>query len=102
MQVVTIEDDNGTLALTLGDEVEVRLPENAGTGYLWHLDLLDPPLRVVEEAVKPALGQAGATGEHWFRLHAERSGDTTVEAKLVRPWATDSVARRFRLAVRVR
>jgi inhibitor of cysteine peptidase len=102
MQVVTIEDDTGTLTLAPGDQVELRLPENAGTGYQWQLDPLDLPLLVVEEALKPAAGQPGATGEHRFLLRAGGPGETSVAARLVRPWDTTQVARQFRLAVRVR
>ncbi|HEY3711850.1 MAG TPA: protease inhibitor I42 family protein [Amycolatopsis sp.] len=102
MQVVTIEDDTSTLTLAPGDQVELRLPENAGTGYQWQLDPLDLPLLVVDEALKPAAGQPGATGEHRFLLRAGGPGETSVAARLVRPWDTTQVARQFRLAVRVR
>lgn len=74
MRVVTIEDDTRTLTLAPGDQVELRLPENAGTGYQWQLDPLDPALAVVEEALKPAAGQPGATGEHRFLLRAGGPG----------------------------
>ncbi|GAB3149592.1 protease inhibitor I42 family protein [Amycolatopsis sp. NPDC004378] len=101
MKVLTLEADGAAASVAPGERLELRLPENASTGYQWVLDEPGPPLRVVEETLHPAAGRAGGTGEHRFVLHADRPGETTVVAREARAWAPDSEVRRFRLTVRV-
>lgn len=102
MKVLTLEADGAAADVAPGERLELRLPENAGTGYQWVLDDPEPPLRVVEETRHAAADRAGATGEHRFVLHADAPGETTLVARHARPWAPDAELRRFRLTVRVR
>ena len=103
MKVLTLEADGAAADVAPGERLELRLPENAGTGYQWVLDGPEPPLRVVAETRPPAAtDRAGATGEHRFVLHADAPGETTLVARHARPWAPETELRRFRLTVRVR
>ncbi|WP_318307786.1 protease inhibitor I42 family protein [Amycolatopsis solani] len=102
MRVITLEADGAATDVAPGERLELRLPENAGTGYQWVLDGPEPPLRVVEETLHPVADRAGGTGEHRFVLHADEPGETTVVARQARSWAPESELRRFRLTVRVR
>ncbi|MBE1493003.1 inhibitor of cysteine peptidase [Amycolatopsis lexingtonensis] len=102
MRVITLEADGAAADVAPGERLELRLPENAGTGYQWVLDGPEPPLRVVEETLHPVADRASGTGEHRFVLHADGPGETTLVARHARPWAPDSELRRFRLTVRVR
>ncbi len=102
MRVITLDADGAAADVAPGERLELRLPENAGTGYQWVLDGPEPPLRVVEETLHPVADRAGGTGEHRFVLHADGPGETTLVARHARPWAPDSEVRRFRLTVRVR
>jgi predicted secreted protein len=72
MRVITLEADGAAADVAPGERLELRLPENAGTG------------------------------EHRFVLHADAPGETTLVARHTRPWAPDSELRRFRLTIRVR
>jgi predicted secreted protein len=102
-RVVTLEADGTTVDVAPGERLELRLPENAGTGYLWILEPPGPPVTVAEEALRPpAAARAGAAGEHRFVLHAGEPGETTLVARHARPWAPESELGRFRLTVRVR
>ncbi|WP_439381719.1 protease inhibitor I42 family protein [Amycolatopsis lexingtonensis] len=100
--MITLDADGAAADVAPGERLELRLPENAGTGYQWVLDGPEPPLRVVEETLHPVADRAGGTGEHRFVLHADGPGETTLVARHARPWAPDSEVRRFRLTVRVR
>lgn len=100
--MITLEADGAAADVAPGERLELRLPENAGTGYQWVLDDPEPPLHVVEETLHPAADRAGGTGEHRFVLHADRPGETTLVVRHARPWAPDSELRRFSLTVRVR
>ncbi|MGW5715470.1 protease inhibitor I42 family protein [Amycolatopsis sp. NPDC003865] len=103
MKVLTLEADGAAADVAPGERLELRLPENAGTGYQWMLDDLGPPLRVVEETRHPGTpDRAGSAGEHRFVLHADAPGETTLVARHARPWAPENELRRFRLTVRVR
>ncbi|WP_370965267.1 protease inhibitor I42 family protein [Amycolatopsis sp. cg9] len=102
MRVITLEADGAAADVAPGERLELRLPENAGTGYQWVLDGPEPPLRVVEETLHPVADRAGGTGEHRFVLHADGPGETTLVARHARSWAPDSELRRFRITVRVR
>ncbi|MEV6642581.1 protease inhibitor I42 family protein [Amycolatopsis sp. NPDC051371] len=102
MKVLTLEADGAAADVAPGERLELRLPENAGTGYQWVLDGPEPPLRVVEETLHPASDRAGGTGEHRFVLHADAPGETTLVARHARPWEPGSELHRFRLTVRVR
>jgi len=102
VRVITLEADGAAADVAPGERLELRLPENAGTGYQWVLDDPEPPLRVVEETLHAAADRAGGTGEHRFVLHADEPGETTLVARHARAWAPETELRRFRLTVRVR
>jgi predicted secreted protein len=101
-RVVSLDADGTTVDVAPGERLELRLPENASTGYLWVLEPPDPPLRVTEDALRPATAQVGTAGEHRFVVQADEPGETTLVARQARPWAAEAVLRRFRLTVRVR
>ncbi|WIV53705.1 protease inhibitor I42 family protein [Amycolatopsis nalaikhensis] len=101
MRVITLEADGAAADVAPGERLELRLPENAGTGYQWVLDTPDPPLRVVGETRHPAADRAGGTGEHRFVLDADQPGEVTLVARHARPWAPETELRRFRFTVRV-
>jgi predicted secreted protein len=102
MRVITLDADGTTVDVAPGERLELRLPENASTGYLWVLEPPAPPLRVAEEALRPPAAQAGAAGEHRFVVQANEPGEATLLARQARPWAAETELRRFRLTVRVR
>jgi predicted secreted protein len=101
-RVVTLDADGTTVDVAPGERLELRLPESAGTGYLWVLEPPDPPLRVADEALRPSTAQAGAAGEHRFVVQAGEPGEATLRARQARPWESGTALRRFRLTVRVR
>jgi predicted secreted protein len=103
VKVITLEADGAAADVAPGERLELRLPENAGTGYQWVLDGPEPPLRVVEETLHPVgPDRAGGTGEHRFVLRADAPGETTLVARHARPWEPETELHRFRLTVRVR
>lgn len=84
------EDRDSTVSLDVGDTVEVRVPENASTGYVW--TLVDAPegLELDEDGTTlPGQLRPGAAGEHWFRLVASGRPRGRVRLELRRPWEDD-------------
>src|SRR5262249_52860018 len=81
----------------VGEVIELRLRENASTGYRWAFDGLDE--RVVRASagdmiVRPRA--VGSGGEVRWLLTAAAPATTTVRLKLWRQWEGDrSVQKRF-------
>lgn len=68
-----------------GQQVELVLPENAGTGYRWELDPLPEGMRMLDDRTE--LGSstmAGAAGHRVFTVRVDGSGSLT--ARLRRRW----------------
>lgn len=97
----TQSDHGTTAALALGDELELRLPENATTGFRWQLDAPDL-VQLEDRSERATAGALGAGGQRVFTLRADALGEARVDAKLVRAWEGDASAQsRFSLTVRV-
>jgi len=95
--------DGRTLAVGAGDVVVIRLPQNAGTGYLWEVAQLDGPGVVLEDDVEPPdVVRPGAAGRRRFRLRFTEPGAVTFLARHRRSWEPEEAeAGRFHLDVRV-
>ena len=101
MGEVHVSGQDGEVRVGLGDEVVVRLPENATTGYRWHVDGLEGGLEVTARDYTPP-GQLlpGAGGTRELRLRPARTGEGRLELVLRQPWG-DDVAERYALRVTV-
>lgn len=71
----------------VGDEVVIRLPENATTGYVWSA-AVGEGLELVGDEMAPPEGGVGATGERLFRVRAVAPGRGEVLLRLGRVWET--------------
>jgi inhibitor of cysteine peptidase len=102
--------DNGkSLEARQGDEIILRLPENATTGYRWHIDRanavieqeqtsyhLDPNIQTDPNT------QFGRGGVREFRFRAKANGTARLELKLWQPWEGDSsVIERFAVDIKI-
>ncbi len=98
-------DADKTIELAVGDAIEIRLPENATTGYRWTLKSIDKSICEVatEERHGPDKIVPGAPGTHVWRLKAIQAGDCGIEIAYGRPWRVDAPpARTFKIKLRVR
>lgn len=87
MKVVRLADRNSDLVLTCGETFEVRLPENATTGYQWSVAQLPDAVALVEDdTAVPDVLLPGAAGEHRFRFVVRGSPGGRVVLELRRPW----------------
>lgn len=70
-------DQNGhSLAARIGDDIELRLPENRTTGYQWHLEDAGAPVCAIEknEFEAPGSRPPGAAGARLCRLQVVQRG----------------------------
>jgi inhibitor of cysteine peptidase len=90
-EIVVSESDRGrTISASLGDTIEVELPESPTTGFRWTIAPFDT--HVLELKSNEFLPNAGAGvgggGRRFVRLSAKGRGSTTLEFMLARPWET--------------
>jgi inhibitor of cysteine peptidase len=98
------EDANGqTIDLAVGEEIEIRLPENPTTGFRWQRTTDDlAACKLVSDTFRASSGPPGHGGEHSWIFAAVRSGDCDIEFHLRRRWAGSAEpARTFKIHIRV-
>ena len=105
MATITLTDANDGKAIRVkeGDEIVLGLPENASTGYRWHVarsDGLDEQDTGARSAGPDP--QVGSGGTRKFRLVAKGPGSARLELKHWREWEGDkSVIGRFGVDITV-
>ena len=91
---------NGTtVALTVGQCLVIRLPENPTTGYRWSVESLGGMLLEGDEFLPVGSG-VGAGGTRHLRLRAQKPDRTQISLTLRRSWEAPSASiGRFTLSV---
>ena len=98
-------DDGRTVTARPGDEIVVVLPENATTGFRWHLDVVDGILALVSDgyvtlAEADAEPRVGRGGLREFRFQVGAPGAGSLALKHWQEWEGEaSVTMRFSLRV---
>jgi predicted secreted protein len=89
------------LEAAVGDIVTVRLPEVAGSGFVWSVIETGPGLTVEDDADIAAPEHIpGASGTHVLRLRAAQTGNWNVVLRLARRWEAEAADERsFTIAV---
>ena len=99
-------DNNGQLfEVRRGDVVEIRLEENATTGYEWELGSVDGEVLALErdEFVPPGDMAFGAPGMREVYLRAKTAGSALVRFKYRRQWESEAAAEdRFGVTISVK
>lgn len=106
---VGIEADRTEMTLKTGDVLEIRLPGNRTTGYLWEMNLPESgkhSLKLVEQGtvgVEASDGtpKVGAPGLERFLFEAPHTGKEVLLFRYRRPWEKEPPARTFELRVRI-
>ncbi|MFJ8110234.1 protease inhibitor I42 family protein [Streptomyces sp. NPDC096132] len=87
MGEVRVSPPVSEVRVSLGDEVVVQLPENAGTGYLWSVQRVDGAVEVTGDAYEaPGRPAPGAGGRRIVRIRPTAVGEGLVVLVLKRPW----------------
>lgn len=101
MGEVHVSAQDGDVRVELGDDIVVRLAENATTGYRWHVDGIEGGLEVAaSDYTPPGRIAPGAGGTRVLRLRPTGAGEGRLELVLKQPWG-DDVAERYALHVTV-
>jgi inhibitor of cysteine peptidase len=88
-QVFGTSMNGRTVTVTVGETIEIRLPENPTTGFRWQLMANDGAICAVtaDRFEAPAPRALGRGGEHSWLLKALRIGECDVELRCRRRWA---------------
>ncbi len=101
--VTDVDADAGTVELVPGQDLEIALPLNAGTGYGWRLDHEAAPVLAGGSSFMTDAKVPGAPIRMVYRYTAAARGQTDVAFTLKRPWEADAPGdRRVVFHVRVR
>ena len=87
-KVVTDSNKGGQVRLKLGDTLELRLPSNPSTGYMWYVEKGSTPLvKLVHqsqtEATEPGVGRPVF---QVFKFEPKRGGVGVLQLHYVRSW----------------
>lgn len=101
--ILTAADNGATIKLRVGGDAELRLPENATTGYRWTVDAIDGNLAELRDGEYLAGANAiGSGGEAQWTVHAKAVGTTIVKLKRWRHWEGErSVVERYEFTLQV-
>ena len=99
--VLTAADNGRTVELHVGDEVALRLPENATTGYRWAIDSPDANLVDIKEGEYVSTSEKmGGGGEAQWLIKAKTPGATSIKLKRWRQWEGESsVVERYEITL---
>jgi len=87
-KVVTDADKGGQVRLKLGDKLELRLPSNPSTGYMWYVEKGSTPLLKLArqsqtEHTEPGVGRPVF---QVFKFEPKRGGEGVLLLHYVRSW----------------
>lgn len=104
MADIDVATSGSMVEATVDDQIVVRLPENASTGYQWTVETMDGPLRLVSSELVPAGVPEGlppgAANERFVRMACTAPGLGAARLELRRVWETEPLER-FEFQVRI-
>lgn len=101
MLTLTAADNGRHVAARVNEVIELRLAENATTGYRWEPDHYDGGLlQWLETTALYPEGAVGAGGEAVFRFKVVAAGSGVLALKYWRHWeGTGSIVQRYAVTV---
>jgi inhibitor of cysteine peptidase len=84
--VLTSEDAGGRRSVSVGERIEVRLPERPTTGYRWQADVDASALRQVDDRYEGEAAPRGAAGVRSLTFEALRPGRARLRLASRRAW----------------
>ena len=95
--------NGGTISAKVGDQINIRLPENPTTGFQWRAQ---PGDRAVVELqsdqfLPAAAGAVGSGGVRSLQYQVRGAGNTSIALDHQRSWETGPPRSQFKIEVRV-
>lgn len=88
MDVRLTETSNGEeVALAVGENFTIALPESPTTGFRWEFTKTGAPLcELLRDSFDADSQQIGGSGTHEWRFRADAPGTATIQMELTRGW----------------
>ena len=104
MMLLSQTDNNRTVSVRVDETVQIKLPENATTGYRWAIERYDAEfIKALPSEPDYASKSVGSAGEIAFKFRARKAGTGELVLKHWRHWEGDSsITDRFRIQFNVR
>lgn len=93
-------DDGGKFEVSVGETLELTLPEVSGTGFRWAFTSRGEPVLALEKEDYALATAPGSRRTHCWRFKALAAGTTRLKLVYARPWEKRPV-RMFKLTIRV-
>ena len=103
MNVITEVDNGKTIILKSGEALEIRLNENASTGFTWLEEITPNDVLTLEKEdfIQNNLTPGGNTVHQWV-YKGKKTGQKRIKFVYQRPWVKDQPAEKeFEIIVRV-
>jgi len=101
-RTLTLDDNGAEIELARGEEVQLILPGNPSTGYLWVIAEVSPILSVEEPEFRPESTLVGAAGQYHIRFTGNEPGTVLLVAGYERPFEETAPLDTFELEVTVK
>lgn len=101
--ILTAADNNKTLDLRGGDELQITLDETPNTGYNWELMNPEDPLYQIKKTSYKIYDRVGIGGGGWrvFDIGVTGSGTTALVLKNQQIWSGD-VYQEFKVLLKIK
>ena len=99
----TIENNNSTISIKKGDQVNLTLQDYGDGGYTWTIITLDEQLlkKESEQLNWGTTGMLGDFGKDTWIFTAFNTGSTTLKLECVRSFNTTDIAQTFVLTINI-
>ena len=98
-----VEDNNSTISIKKGDQVNLTLQDYGDGGYTWTIVTLDEQLlkKESEQLNWGSTGMLGDFGKDTWIFTALNTGSTTLKLECARPFNTTDIAQTFVVTINI-
>jgi len=98
-----VEDNNSTISIKKGDQVNLTLQDYGDGGYSWTIVTLDEQLlkKESEQLNWGSTGMLGDFGKDTWIFTALNTGSTTLKLECARPFNTTDIAQTFVVTINI-
>lgn len=101
-QTLTLDDDGAQIEVGRSEEIELILPGNPSTGYVWVVAEVSPILEPTDSEFRPESTLVGAPGEFHFRFTGNEPGTVLLVVGYERPFEEAEPLDTFEVEVTVK
>ena len=90
LEQIVPEKKDLIIETAVGESMDISIPANPTTGYMWEIEFCDSRLECFELSYRRTSHKIGGGGIQRFEVTAQEAGDFSVRFRLKRPWETEA------------